>query len=44
VKTGKVLGGPPPRPLDTLPVKVENGEVHVMFETFRTGIEEKVMV
>jgi Rieske Fe-S protein len=44
VKTGKVLGGPPPRPLDTLPVKVENGEVHVMFETFRTGIEEKVAV
>jgi Rieske Fe-S protein len=44
VKTGKVLGGPPPRPLDTLPVKVENGEVHVMYETFRTGIEEKVAV
>jgi menaquinol-cytochrome c reductase iron-sulfur subunit len=44
VKTGKVLGGPPPRPLDTLPVKVENGEVHVMFESFRTGIEAKVAV
>jgi len=43
VKTGKVLSGPPPRPLDTLPVKVENGEVHVLYETFRTGIEAKVV-
>jgi menaquinol-cytochrome c reductase iron-sulfur subunit len=44
VKTGQVLGGPPPRPLDTLPVKIENGEVHVLYETFRTGIAAKVIV
>ena len=43
VKTGAVLSGPPPRPLDTLAVKVENGEVHVMFETFRPGIDKKVV-
>jgi Rieske Fe-S protein len=44
VKTGKVIGGPPPRPLDTLPVKVENGEVHIRYESFATGISEKVIV
>jgi nitrite reductase/ring-hydroxylating ferredoxin subunit len=43
VKTGAVLSGPPPRPLDTLPVKVENDSVFVMFETFRTGIKDKVV-
>lgn len=42
VKTGAVIGGPPPRPLDTLEVKVENDEVYVRYETFRTGIAEKV--
>jgi menaquinol-cytochrome c reductase iron-sulfur subunit len=42
LKTGAVTGGPPPRPLDTLPVKVENGEVYVMYQSFRTGIAEKV--
>ena len=41
-KTGAVLGGPPPRPLDTLPVKVVDGEVHVLFESYRTGIPQKV--
>lgn len=44
VKTGAVLGGPPPRPLDSLPVKVENGEVYVIYQSFRTGISEKVEV
>lgn len=43
-KTGAVTGGPPPRPLDTLPVKVENGEVHVRYQTFRAGIDAKVEV
>lgn len=42
MKTGAVIGGPPPRALDTLPVKVENGEVHVLYQTFRTGVPEKV--
>lgn len=42
LKTGAVVGGPPPRGLDTLPVKVENGEVHIRYLTFRAGIESKV--
>ena len=44
MKTGAVLGGPPPRPLDTLPVKVENGEVHVLYQSFRTGVPDKIEV
>lgn len=42
LKTGAVLGGPPPRPLDTLPVRVENGEVQVQYKSFRTGVAEKI--
>jgi Rieske Fe-S protein len=41
-KTGAVVGGPPPRPLDALEVKVENDAVYVRYETFLTGIPEKV--
>lgn len=41
-KTGVVIGGPPPRGMDSLPVKVENGEVHIRYLTFRTGIDGKV--
>jgi len=41
-KTGAVIGGPPPRPLDTLPVRVENGEVQVLYQLFRTGVAQKV--
>lgn len=44
VKSGAVKGGPPPRSLDTLPVKVENGEVYVMYQVFRPGIREKIEV
>ncbi len=42
MKTGAVIGGPPPRALDTLPVKVENGEVHIMYQTFLSGVPQKV--
>ena len=42
MKTGAVVGGPPPRGLDTLPVKVENGELHIQYETFRPGIAAKL--
>jgi menaquinol-cytochrome c reductase iron-sulfur subunit len=38
---GKVLGGPAPRPLDTLPVKVDNGVLFVVWEQFKVGIPEK---
>ena len=44
MKTGAVLGGPPPRALDSLPVKVEDGEVHIRYQTFRAGIDTKVEV
>jgi len=39
---GKVLGGPAPRPLDTLPHKVEGRELWVEWERFKVGIPEKV--
>jgi menaquinol-cytochrome c reductase iron-sulfur subunit len=41
---GKVLGGPAPRSLDTLEVKLENGRVMVKFEVFQLGIGKKVVV
>jgi menaquinol-cytochrome c reductase iron-sulfur subunit len=39
---GKVLYGPAPRPLDTLPYKIENGVLFVKYERFRVGTPEKV--
>ncbi len=41
---GKVLGGPAPRPLDTLPVRIENGELSVRWEQFRVGVARKIPV
>lgn len=41
---GTVLGGPAPRPLDTLPSKIENGRVMVKFEAFQEGSSKKVQV
>lgn len=40
-KDGKVLGGPAPRPLDTLPTKIENGDLYVEWEMFKEGIPQK---
>jgi len=42
--TGKVLGGPAPRPLDTLPWKLEKEVLFVQWETFKAGIPQKVKV
>ncbi|MBI4216664.1 MAG: Rieske 2Fe-2S domain-containing protein [Chloroflexi bacterium] len=42
VSDGKVLAGPPPRALDTLPVKVENGHISVIYKDFRVGTTEKI--
>ncbi len=39
---GTVLGGPPPRPLDTLPVKIEDGKLFTIYKDFRVGIAEKI--
>ncbi|HUL37765.1 MAG TPA: ubiquinol-cytochrome c reductase iron-sulfur subunit [Thermodesulfobacteriota bacterium] len=41
---GKVLGGPAPRPLDTLPTRLEKGELFVEWEIFKVGIPEKIPV
>ena len=41
--TGKVVAGPAPRPLDTLPIKIVNGNLYVKYEKFRLGIPEKVL-
>jgi menaquinol-cytochrome c reductase iron-sulfur subunit len=41
---GKVLAGPAPRPLDTLPSKIENGELFVEWERFELGIPKKIPV
>ena len=39
---GKVLGGPAPRPLDTLPHRIENGELFVAWERYAPGTAQKV--
>ena len=41
---GKVISGPSPRPLDTLPYRIENGELFVAWERFAPGIPQKVQV
>ena len=40
-KTGEVLGGPPPRMLDTLEHSIENGKLMVMYRDYILGIPEK---
>lgn len=44
LKSGAVLDGPPPRPLDRLETKVENGVLYVAYQTFRAGISEQIPV
>lgn len=39
---GKVLYGPAPRPLDSLPHKIEDGVLYVKYERYRVGIPEKI--
>jgi len=39
-----VLGGPAPRPLDTLPTKIQSEELNVEWKQFKAGIPEKVHV
>jgi menaquinol-cytochrome c reductase iron-sulfur subunit len=41
---GKVIAGPAPRPLDTLPTEIRNGEILVEWERFKLGIPSKVVV
>jgi menaquinol-cytochrome c reductase iron-sulfur subunit len=42
--TGEVLGGPAPRPLDTLPWTIEKGRLRVEWERFKVGIPQKVRI
>jgi len=42
VKTGAVLAGPPPRPLDELRVEVRDAAVYVQYREFRLGVPEQV--
>lgn len=44
LKTGAVLAGPPPRPLDRLETKIEGGILYVAYESFRAGIAEQIPV
>ena len=39
---GRVLGGPAPRPLDTLPWKLEKDVLSVEWEQFKVGIPQKI--
>jgi Rieske Fe-S protein len=42
VKTGAVLAGPPPRPLDELDVEVRDSVVFVKYKDFRVGVPERI--
>lgn len=42
--SGKVLAGPSPRPLDTLPWKIEGEKLYVKWEVFKPGIPQKVEI
>jgi menaquinol-cytochrome c reductase iron-sulfur subunit len=40
--SGRVLGGPAPRPLDALPSKVEQGRLLVLYKEFKSGVGRQV--
>jgi quinol---cytochrome c reductase iron-sulfur subunit, bacillus type len=44
VKTGAVLGGPPPRSLDRLETKIDNGDLYCAYRDFRVGIAQRIAV
>jgi menaquinol-cytochrome c reductase iron-sulfur subunit len=41
---GQVMGGPAPRPMDTLEARVQDGHVEVRFQRFRAQIKEQIEV
>jgi menaquinol-cytochrome c reductase iron-sulfur subunit len=41
---GKVLGGPAPRPLDTLPYEIKDRVLYVRWERFKSGTPEKIQI
>jgi menaquinol-cytochrome c reductase iron-sulfur subunit len=42
VKTGAVLAGPPPRPLDELEVNIRDSAVYVKYKEYRLGVPSRV--
>ncbi len=40
---GKVLAGPAPRVLDTMPARVENGRLLIQYQVFQLGTPKKVV-
>lgn len=40
--SGEVLAGPAPRPLDSLPQKVEEGQLFVIYKQFKSGTSRKI--
>ena len=44
VKTGAVLAGPPPRGLDRLETKVQDGILYAAYRDFRVGVPERIPV
>jgi menaquinol-cytochrome c reductase iron-sulfur subunit len=41
---GRVVAGPSPRPLDTLPVEIRQGRLYVKWERFKVGTSQKIRV
>jgi len=41
---GKLLSGPAPRDLDTLPIKIKNDVIYVEWERFRVGVAKKTII
>jgi len=41
---GRVLGGPAPRPLDTMPHEIKNGVLFVKWERYKSGTTDKVQI
>lgn len=41
---GKVVSGPAPRPLDTLPAKIKNNYLYALWERFKPGIPQKEII
>lgn len=41
---GKLISGPAPRGLDTLPYKIEDEDLYVLYERFEVGIPQKIII
>src|SRR5207245_8886389 len=41
---GKVVGGPAPRPLDRLPVRIQKGHLLVQYKEFKSGTKQQIEI